>query len=136
MDTYKSPEFNVNYYVDNHLFNLLTCSECGRGLIVYRYKLRRKSDTSYINRFVKCRNGCLSIKSNAVEDELINMVNYFRHLEIKTIIEQGDSPISDLDKSLMGSFDYIGLDVGHADTDNDDVISLAAKFSIRLWNKH
>lgn len=66
------------------LTGILTCKHCGRKLVVNRYKRKRLND-EYYDTYVKCREGCFTVKYEFVEKGIINLLNHLKEADIALI---------------------------------------------------
>jgi len=78
----------TKFDVDNYeLTALMTCKHCGKRLVVNRYNRKRRSGSIYIDSYIRCRNGCVTVKYDIVEQKVIGLLNYLSELDEELLKE-------------------------------------------------
>jgi DNA invertase Pin-like site-specific DNA recombinase len=81
-------KFDLDIY---ELTALLTCGVCSRKLVVNRYNRKRRSGSSYIDMYVRCRNGCCTVKYEFVEEKIIGLLKHLLKIDEKLLFEMYES---------------------------------------------
>lgn len=66
------------------LTGLITCRHCGRKSVINRYK-RKRANEDYYDMYLKCRNGCYTVKYNFVEEKILELLKHLKEAD-QTII--------------------------------------------------
>lgn len=102
MKNVKCPK--TRFDVDNYeLTGLLTCKHCGRKTVVNRYKRKRLSE-DYYDMYVKCRNGCFTVKYHFAEENLISILNHLKDADEKVIFDLYSQSINKEDEKQRENF--------------------------------
>lgn len=75
--------FDVDSY---ELTGLLTCKNCGKKAVVNRYK-RKRLNGEYYDIYLKCKNGCFTVKYNFVEDNIVNLLTHLKEIDENEVAE-------------------------------------------------
>jgi DNA invertase Pin-like site-specific DNA recombinase len=90
----------TKFDVDNYeLTGLLSCKHCDKKLVVNRYNRKRRSGTSYIDMYVRCRNGCITVKYDVVEEKVIGLLKYLSELNEELLNEMYEATTSKQDQN-------------------------------------
>jgi site-specific DNA recombinase len=85
----------TKFDVDNYeLTALMSCKHCGKRLVVNRYNRKRNSGTSYIDMYIRCRNGCISVKYDVVEARVVGLLKYLSQLDEDLLTEMYEASIT------------------------------------------
>ncbi|GIN23143.1 recombinase family protein [Siminovitchia fordii] len=94
-------KFDVNIYP---LSGLVDCNECGNRLMVNRYKRTRRSGSSYIDKYLRCKGGCTIIKYEVVDtalEELLESLSVINGDKLRELINTSANKMNNEERQLM-----------------------------------
>lgn len=83
--------FDVERY---SLTGMITCGVCGLTMVVNNYKRKNRSGI-YTDSYLKCRNGCQSVKYNHVEDSIVEQLQGLKQMDTALLEEAKNEALRD-----------------------------------------
>lgn len=91
------------------LTGLFRCKKCEKKAVVNTYNRKRKSGSTYIDSYVRCRSGCFTTKYEFAEKNIKNLLKYLkdadeniiREIYEKSIVQQDQEEKEILQENMM-----------------------------------
>jgi site-specific DNA recombinase len=77
-------KFDADIY---ELTGLFRCKECGKKAVINSYNRKRRSGSTYIDSYVRCRNGCFTTKYEFAEQSLYTLLKHLKSVDENLIRE-------------------------------------------------
>lgn len=94
----------TRFDVENYeLTGLITCKHCGKKTVVNRYK-RKRVNEEYYDMYLKCKNGCFTVKYHFAEENLIDVLNHLKDADENVIFNMYSQSMEKEDKKQKEIF--------------------------------
>jgi site-specific DNA recombinase len=82
--TVPKTKFDAEIY---ELTGVITCKKCEKKAVINRYNRKRKDGSSYVDSYVRCRNGCFTTKYEFAEKSINDILKYLKDANEQTIFD-------------------------------------------------